>query len=147
MAVVTSVMRVEQILVAHIEEVLKPFGLSFARFELLTLLSFTRRGSLPLGKIGARLQVDPASVTNLINRLERDGLVQRRPHPTDGRTTLAVITRSGRGLAGRATKALNASVFETVTLTRQEMDQLFALLRKVRLAEGDFAPSSRSALR
>jgi DNA-binding MarR family transcriptional regulator len=145
MAVVTSVMRVEQLLLARIEEVLKPTGLSFARYELLMLLTFSRVGSLPLGKIGARLQVDPASVTNLINRLERDGLVRRQPHPTDGRTTLAEITPEGRSLAQRATAALNAGVFEAIDLTRREMEDLFGLLRKVRAAAGDFIPSEQAA--
>ena len=60
------------------------------------LLTFTRTGQMPLGKIGQRLQVHPASVTNVIDRLEVDGLVRRRPHPTDQRTTLAAITAKGR---------------------------------------------------
>jgi len=50
---------------------LRPFGLTFARFEVLMLLSFSTTGSLPLGKIGERLQVNPASVTNAVDRLER----------------------------------------------------------------------------
>ena len=57
----------------------RPYGLTFARFEALALLSFSRRGALPLGKIGDRLQVHPTSVTNTVNRLERDGLVRRAP--------------------------------------------------------------------
>ena len=61
MEAVTSVMRVQQLLLHSIDAALEPFGLTFARFELLALLSFTREGALPLGKIGARLQVHPAS--------------------------------------------------------------------------------------
>ena len=92
MAFVTSVVRVHQILMARIDASLEPFGLTFSRFEVLMLLLFTRKGQLPLGKIGGRLQVHAASVTNAIDRLEASGLVQRVPHPTDGRTTLARIT-------------------------------------------------------
>ena len=94
MALVTSIMRAQQLLLGRVDEALAPFGLTFARFEVLMLLSFSRRGELPLGKIGQRLQVHPASVTNAIDRLESGGLVVRVPHPHDGRTTLAASRSS-----------------------------------------------------
>ncbi len=85
MAALTAVMRTQQLLLARCDAVLADFDLTFARFELLALLSFTRHGELPLGKAGARLQVHPASVTNAVGRLVDAGLVERVPHPTDGR--------------------------------------------------------------
>jgi DNA-binding MarR family transcriptional regulator len=142
MAMVTSIMRVQQVLIGHVDRALRPFGLTFARYEVLMLLLFTRQGSLPLGKVGARLQVHPASVTNVVDRLEADGLVRRVPHPSDGRTTLAEITDDGRALAGRATDALNAAVFEPLALTPPQVDQLVGLLRRLRVAEGDFEPDA-----
>ena len=69
MALVTSIMRTHQILSARVDATLAPFNLTFARFEVLMLLDFSRAGRLPLGKIGQRLQVHPASVTNAIDRL------------------------------------------------------------------------------
>jgi DNA-binding MarR family transcriptional regulator len=138
MAVVTSVMRVEQIFLQRVEQVLRPLDLTFARYEALMLLSFSRRGSLPLGKIGERLQVHPASVTNAIDRLERQGLVERSPHPDDGRKTLASITRKGRILATRATALVNNEVFLTFDMSNQDLDRLFQLLRQVRRSAGDF---------
>ena len=45
------------------------------------LLFLSRRGSLPLGKMGARLQVHPASVTNLIDGFEKLGLCDARAAP------------------------------------------------------------------
>ena len=54
--------------------------------------------------MGQRLMIHPTSVTNIIDRLEQQGLVRRLPHPTDGRTTLAEITDEGRSLAKRATR-------------------------------------------
>src|SRR2546423_8844611 len=81
MAAVTSVVRAHQIFLSRIDAVLAPFALTFARYELLVLLSFTRRGLLPLGKLGVRLQVHPASVTNAVDRLQAGGLVTRQPHP------------------------------------------------------------------
>ena len=146
MAFVTSIMRTHQILLAQVDAVLGPMGLSFARFEVLMLLDFSRNGRLPLGKIGQRLQVHPASVTNAIDRLEDDGLVERVPHPTDGRTTLATITRPGRNLARRAAKALNQSVFGNLDLDRTQIDEAVGALTSLRRNAGDFCttPEPRS---
>lgn len=71
MAAITAIMRTQQILLARIETVLKPFGLTFARYELLALLSFARSGALPMNKASALLQVHPTSVTNAVDRLEK----------------------------------------------------------------------------
>ena len=72
MHAVTSLMRVQQLVLARLDGVLKPFGLTFARYEALVLLTFSSRGSLPLGKMGERLQVHPTSVTSIVDRLEAD---------------------------------------------------------------------------
>ena len=111
MAAATSITRAHQILLRRIDEALAPFGLTFSRFEALALLSFSRSGALPLGKVGERLQVHPASVTNTIDRLERDGLVRREPHPVDGRATLAAITERGRRVVAEAAEVLGAIDF------------------------------------
>jgi DNA-binding MarR family transcriptional regulator len=132
MAAVTSIMRVQQIFLARVDQALAPFDLTFARFELLRLLAFTRHGELPLGKLGVRLQVHPTSITSAVNRLEAQGFVERRPHPTDGRTTLAVITRAGRRTVERATEVLNAEIFTDIGLTDRETVQLYRLLETVR---------------
>ena len=138
MAAVTSVMRAEQVFLSRVDEVLRPFKLTFARYEALMLLSFSRRGSLPLSKIGQRLQVHPTSVTNTIDRLEGQGFVRRVPHPTDRRTTLAEITDAGRALAEQATKAVNSGVFAATGLSHSDLNELFRLLRRLRRAAGDF---------
>lgn len=133
MAVVTSVMRAQQVLLARADAVLGEFDLTFARFEVLTLLSFTRHGELPMGKLGARLQVHPASVTSAVARLEKQGFVERRPHPTDGRTTLAVLTDRGRQVGAAAADRLNREVFESLDLTADEASSLTALLARLRI--------------
>ncbi len=139
MAAVTSVMRAQQVFLSRIDELLVAEGLTFARYEVLVLLSFSQAGALPLGKVGARLQVHPASVTNAVDRLEAQGFVQRLPHPTDGRMTLAAITDAGRQVAGRTTTLLNAEVFSALGLTVAEATSLVRLLEKVRRRAGDFA--------
>lgn len=139
MAAVTSVMRAEQIFLARVDELLKPFGLTFARYEALMLLVFSRQGSLPLSKIGERLQVHPSSVTNTIDRLETHGLVRRQRHPTDRRATLAQITTEGKKAAKQATTVLNRDMFRSSGLSTRDSRELFRLLQKLRAAEGDFA--------
>ena len=111
MAAVTSVMRVQQLLLSRVEDTLKPYGLTFAAYEALRLLAFSRRGSLPMGKMGERLMVHPASVTNAITRLEHRGLVERRLSPDDRRVVLATITPDGQALVREATEALNQASF------------------------------------
>ena len=138
MALITSVMRVQQIFLAATEDVLRPFELTFSRYEVLMLLLFSRNGRLPLGKIGERLQVHAASVTNAIDRLEAQDLVRRVPNPNDGRGTLAEITPDGRRLARRATSALNRSVFADVGLAGADLSEATRLLRRIRRHAGDF---------
>lgn len=138
MAAVTSVMRVHQIVLAAVEPALRPLGLTFARYEALVLLSFSRRGSLPMRVMGERLQLHPTSVTNIVDRLEAGDLVRRVPHPTDGRTTLVSITEAGRAKLELATKAVTDAEFGLVGLSIGEQRELTRLLAKVRGAAGDF---------
>lgn len=138
MAVVTSIMRAQQLMLGRVESALKPFGLSFARYEMLALLSFTRGGALPMASASARLQVHPTSVTNTVDRLERDGLARREPHPTDGRATLVVITDAGRALVADATAALN-DVFADPGMSSDDVTDLVRILARFRKAAGDFA--------
>ena len=138
MALVTSVMRAQQIFQARVDEVLRPFCLTFARYELLMLLQFSRTGSMPLSKMGARLQVHPTSVTNAVDRLEAQQLVRRMPHASDRRTTLAEILPAGRELVTKATEALNREVFELPGLESNDSAELFTLIRKLRVNAGDF---------
>jgi DNA-binding MarR family transcriptional regulator len=143
MMAVTSVMRAQQILLGRLNEALDPFGLTFARYEALMLLHFSRAGSLPLGKMGARLQVHPASVTNLVDGLERAGYVQRTPHPSDRRMTLATITESGREVAQDATEALHEMRFGTEPLGDEALSAVTEILRQARGGAGDFERARR----
>ena len=138
MAAVTSIMRVQQILLSAVDGVLRPHGLTFARYEALVLLSFSRRGHLPMRVMGERLQLHPTSVTNIVDRLEADGLVRRIPHPTDRRATLVEITDAGKAVLKEATKGVTDIDFGLQGLTAEQQEQLTALLSQVRHAAGDF---------
>ena len=134
----TSLMRVHQLVLARLDGILKPHGLTFPRYEALVLLTFSSAGALPLGKMGERLQVHPTSITSIIDRLERDGLVERRRHPDDGRAVLAAITDAGRALVEVATPALVNADFGLEVFGEERLSELSELLRPVRQAAGDF---------
>ena len=136
MAVVTSITRIQAIFQQRIDGLLRDLDLTFARYELLQLLSFSKEGRLPLASIGRRLQVHPTSVTSAVDRLVGQGFVVREPHPTDRRVTLAVLTEEGRRVAKDATQVLNEEVFAEVGLEGDDLTQLMGLLRRLRLAQG-----------
>ena len=138
MRAVTSLMRAQQIVINELDEILRRHGLTFARFEALVLLTFSRRGSLPLGKMGERLQVHPTSVTSIIDRLEASEFVVRRPHPSDGRAVLAEITEAGRTVVEAATADLVRARFALAEMPAEDLRALSALLRPVREHAGDF---------
>lgn len=138
LAALTSLMRAQQLTLAELNRLLRPFGLTFARYEALMLLSFSRNGSLSLGRIGEKLQVHQTSITNLIDKLEEDELVERIPHKSDRRAIMASLTPKGRKLGERATAVMREANFAMNGLTLPERDQLTELIRKVRIAAGDF---------
>lgn len=138
MRAITSIMRVHQLVITELDEIVRPFGLTFARYEVLVLLSFSRTGSLPLGKIGERLQVHATSVTPLVQRLAAAGLIERNRHPEDGRAVLASLTDKGRDVLAEATDAVTRAKFALGAITEDQCAELSAILRNIRLAAGDF---------
>lgn len=141
MAAVVSVMRAEQIFLNRAAGVLRPMGLTFARYQVLGMLRWT--GPLTLGAVGHRLWITPGTVTSAIDRLEGAGLTRRLSHPTDARATLAEITPKGQRTFDRAVDELNAHLFGTVELEPDELDLLVRLIGKIRAAEGDVVAPDR----
>src|SRR3954462_9437314 len=138
MLAVTSIMRAQAILIGELDALLRPYDLTFARYEALVLLTFSRAGALPLSRIGEGLMVHPTSVTNTIDRLERQGYVKRRPNPRDGRGVLAEITESGRDTVERATRDLMTADFGLAAYGTGELEAIFEVLRSLRVTAGDF---------
>ena len=137
MTAVTSVMRAQQLWLARVEQALKPFDLSFARYEMLRLLAFTREGRLPMASAIARLQVHPTSVTNTVDRLAKAGLLERHPHPIDGRAAVLVLTEEGRTRVDAATEVLN-EVFTDIGIDDEDVRSLVGIVARLRKASGDF---------
>lgn len=136
MRLVTTITRVQQLLHQRIDELLRP-DLTFARYEILMLLVFSRRGALPMSVIGSRLQVHAASVTSAVDRLERDGYVTRERGEGDRRRVLARITPAGRRRARAATEILNREVFDDVGLPTTTARRVTVDLDRVRAHLGD----------
>jgi DNA-binding MarR family transcriptional regulator len=136
MAAATSIIRAHQIVSTAVDRALRPFALTFARYEVLMLLRFSRSGALPMTKVGDRLMVHPTGITKLVDKLEQQGLVRREPNEHDRRGTLARITPAGRRLAGRASTAVGAVRFG-VDLDDGECEKLIVLLRHLRIRAGD----------
>ncbi|MBM7507783.1 MarR family transcriptional regulator [Nocardioides sp. 31GB23] len=137
MALVTSVVRVQQLLSGRIEAVLRPLDLTFARYEVLRLLSFSSAGRLPMMRLGSLLQVHPASVTSAVDRLERQGFVRRVRGDGDRRVVLAEITDAGREVVERATEGLNTDVFGSPGIGAESTAELTRLLGELRASAGD----------
>ncbi len=137
MAMVTSLVRVNQILMERIDAALRPHSLSFARFEVLRLLAVTRAGALPMTRLGSLLQVHPTSVTSAVDRLEKQGFVRRLRGESDRRVILAGITEEGRAIVERATDGLNRAVFTGPGLPGADVTRLTDLLGVLRANLGD----------
>lgn len=138
----TSLARAHQIVLGRINQALTPLSLTFSRYEALALLSFARNGSMAMARMGERLQVHPTSVTSTIDRLERDGLVKRSPHPDDRRATLATLTKEGRALHAEATAELEAIRWGMGDIAEPALADMNEQLANVRASAGDTVSGS-----
>jgi DNA-binding MarR family transcriptional regulator len=137
MAMVTSVVRAQQLLMERIDAVLRPRGLTFARYEVLRLLSFTRDAAMPMSRLGSLLQVHPTSVTSAVDRLVAQGYVERVRDDHDKRVVRAVLTAAGREAVEEATAVLNTEVFESPGLPEDDVRGLTDSLTALRTGLGD----------
>jgi DNA-binding MarR family transcriptional regulator len=138
MAAITSVSRVHRLLSAMVDTTLRPLDLTFARFEALGLLYFSPTGGMPLGKMSERLQVHPATVTSVVDRLEKQGLVRRVRPDGDRRVVLAEILPAGRAVMEKATDVVVNEVFPKLPWSKSEQRAVIKLLAQVRRLTGDF---------
>lgn len=145
MAMVTSIVRVHQLLMERTDAILRPLGLTFARYEILRLLAFTQSGSMAMSRLGSLLQVHPTSVTSAVDRLVRQGFLERLRREQDRRVVLASLTPAGRRVVEEATVQLNTEVFEQPGLAGDDVLALTGLLRQLRAAAGDHVAETEPA--
>jgi len=115
----------------RVEERLADAGLSLPKLAALHQLA-QAGDSLPLGQLAERLACVKSNVTQLVDRLEADGLVVRAADPNDRRSRLAVLTEAGKTAYARGSQIqqhAEREIFEA--LTKEEASTLHALLAKI----------------
>lgn len=146
MMAMTSIMRAQQLVLTEVDRALRPYDLTFARYEVLMLLSFSKRGALPMTKVGSRLMVHPTGITKLVDKLEAQGLVVREPNVNDRRGTLARITKEGRDIAKKASNAVSKVRFG-LDLEEEDMQALVDVVRRLRERRNDMGDGRPASLR
>ena len=126
-----AVLHASSVLESSVDARLNEIGLSLAKLAALGRLA-EAGGSLPLGQLADRLSCVKSNVTQLVDRLEGDGLVSRAADTADRRSCLAVLTDAGSRAHVRGAETLAVAERELFgALTRDEGDQLHALLAKI----------------
>ena len=126
-----AVLHASSVLESRVEARLSDVGLSLAK--LAALRSLTQAGeSIPLGQLAERLSCVKSNVTQLVDRLEADGLVNRTSDPNDRRSRFAVLTDAGRAAYARGSEIQMQAERELFgVLTLAESDTLHHLLGKL----------------
>jgi DNA-binding MarR family transcriptional regulator len=126
-----ALLRVAGSIESHVEAKLSEIGLSLPKLAALHRL-VEAGDSLPLGHLAERLACVKSNVTQLVDRMEADGLVSRELDPTDRRSRLAVITDRGRTLYRQGVRVREQSEAQLfAVLSPVESAQLAALLAKL----------------
>ena len=116
---------------AAVESRLAAIGLSRARLVALQALSAAGE-SMPLSQLAERLSCVKSNITQLVDRLEADGFVERQSDPNDRRTRLAVLTAPGRRVCQEGTRLHKDAERDLLAgLSPKEAQQLAELLAKV----------------
>ena len=103
-------------------------GMPFGRARAVRRLA---RRPMSMSELAAALGIDPPNATVLVSDLEAQGLVQRKPHPTDGRAKIVEATRKGKALARRADEILNTPPAALAALDAEDLAALRAILAKL----------------
>jgi DNA-binding MarR family transcriptional regulator len=108
-------------------EVSDALGMSFGRTRAIRRLA---RQPMSMRELADALGIDPPNATVVVSELEAQGLVRRRPHPTDGRAKLVEATPKGKELARRASDILATPPPELAELGAEDLETLRRLLSR-----------------
>src|SRR5437868_7756992 len=121
---------------SRVESRLAEVGLSLPKLAALHQLS-QAGDSLPLGQLAERLSCVKSNITQLVDRLEADGLVTRASDPNDRRARLAVLTPAGRAACDKGTRIQEQTERDLLAgLSKKEARQLIALAAKLERKTG-----------
>ena len=127
----SAIFRANKIVNARMEAVLGELDMTTARYELLGLLDHTDGGKLSLGELGRTTLHHPATMTYTIDGLEKRGLIERQPDPSDRRAVLAAITPAGRKTVREASKRLEEIDWGLSDLSEEEATALAVILSSI----------------
>jgi DNA-binding MarR family transcriptional regulator len=133
----TSLVRAYSVALREVEALLRPLDLNLSRFEILLVLSFTRRGVLPISRLKEALMIHGSSVTYLVDRLEHSGLVARGTDEDDRRVVRVQLTDAGRATIEQACELLCENEFGVfTTLSEDRLEVMSDLLNELRGESG-----------
>lgn len=111
---------------------LVPLGLTATKLNYLAVLYAAPKHTLPLSELSRYIHASNANVTIIMNALERDGLVERRPNPLDRRSTVAILEPKGKALINKAFPIHHRNIKAALRdVTPSERRALVALLVKI----------------
>ena len=135
----TSLVRAEQIVLSRVEDDLKKAGFpSLEWYDVLQELDRAPNGKLPQAEVQSRILLAQYNLCRLVDRLEREELVNRQPSPEDGRSNLLLITDKGRDLRRRMWPVYSAAIEAHLGshLAAGEAERLAGLLGKLQMLAG-----------
>jgi DNA-binding MarR family transcriptional regulator len=132
-----AILRTHQAMTASIDAVLRPHDLTRTGYLLMVTLQLSREGTRPLGQLSRHLMVHPTTVTLALDQLEKRKLLRRKPHPTDRRTILAMLTPAGHELLAKVTADLADAGFGLTGVDDKLASRVTSVLRQVRGRMGD----------
>jgi DNA-binding MarR family transcriptional regulator len=124
-------LRFQRMTISRIESQLRPYEVNLTDYVLLMSLVLSTTGARPVGRLAQTMMLHKTTVTVAADRMEKRGLIVRRPHRTDRRTTLVSVTADGRRLCHGATEALHTIGFSFDGDGVQDHRELVRLLARL----------------
>ncbi len=131
-----ALLQVQSLMERRSESFFQPFGLTGAQFNILNLLAY-HEGRMDQAALVEQLLVGKSSISIVLNRMVRDGLITREEHPKDRRQVVLVLSAKGRALWRKISPRYEAGVEETLgalpaARRRQFLDDLKVLDESLR---------------
>lgn len=118
-------------LIRALQSRLEPLGITPG--QVAQLLALYQTDGLTQRELCEIVGIEQPTMANTLNRMERDGLIERRPHPSDGRKQLVYLTDKARALGSRVARAAaSVNAVATAGLSNTEKSTLLDLIEKVR---------------
>jgi len=130
--VLMGIVRVSELFKKKASEIFKNYGLTFAQYNVLRVLSSSDSGANTVTNVSRIMLVTGANMTGISKRMERDGFLLRKRHPTDERVTLLEITPKGRqALQNIMPEKENFIAALVGDLPEAEKDKILEVLRQL----------------